>query len=443
MHMEAVDSLAEPSIDARTPATPSLLSRRVWIAIIVLGFAGQLAWGVENQFFNTFLYDNITPDPRPISWMVAASAITATLTSILMGALSDRTRTRWGRRRPFILFGYVAWGIFTAAYPSASFLQPITLAVGMAILFDCVMTFFGSTANDATLNAYVTDITSTQNRGRVVGVMEILTWVALLIVYGGAGPIIAAWGYYAFFYLIGGIVLVMGLIGGLLIKEPPLPEKPTTSYWRQIADTFSGESLRKHRAFFLILLAMGLWGAAEQVFFPYLLIYLNHYLEVPTLQASLLIFLAILIGGILLSYPVGLLVDRWGRRPMALLAVVGEMVGLLLFSLARSFPALVVAGVLWLAPITACTIATGAWSKDLFPEDKRGQFAGYVILFTVAFTMVPGPLLGGWLATRFGIPIVLNGQPGYIPTPIIFQAAGLLTLLAAIPLMIVQRKESR
>jgi len=302
---------------------------------------------------------------------------------------------------------------------------------------------FGSTANDATLNAYVTDITSAHNRGRVVGVMEILTWVALLIVYGGAGPIIAAWGYYSFFYLVGGLVLVMGLVGGSLIKEPPLPEKPRTSYWRQIADTFSGESLRKNRVFFLLLLAMGLWGAAEQVFFPYLLIYLNHYLKIPTLQASLLIFLAILIGGILLSYPVGLLVDRWGRRPMALLAVVGEMVGLLLFSLSRSFLALVVTGVLWLAPITAWTIATGAWSKDLFPEEKRGQFAGYVILFTVAFTMVPGPLLGGWLATRFGIPTVLNGQPGYIPTPIIFQAAGFLTLLAAIPLLSVRQKESR
>jgi MFS family permease len=441
--MEATDSLAEQTIETRVPVPASLLSGRIWVALIVLGFAGQLAWGVENQFFNTFMYENITPDPRPISWMVAASAITATLTSILMGALSDRTRTRWGRRRPFILLGYAAWGIFTAAYPSASFLHPLTLAIGMAILFDCVMTFFGSTANDATLNAYVTDITSTFNRGRVVGVMEILTWVALLIVYGGAGPIIDAWGYYAFFYLIGGIVLVMGLIGGVLIKEPPLPEKPTTSYWRQIADTFSGESLRKHRSFFLILLAMGLWGAAEQIFFPYLLIYLNHYLEVPTLQASLLIFLAILIGGILLSFPVGLLVDRWGRRPMALLAVLGEMVGLLLFSLARSFPALVVTGVLWLAPLTAWTIATGVWSKDLFPDEKRGQFAGYVILFTVAFTMVPGPLLGGWLSTRFGIPTVLNGQAGYIPTPIIFQVAGLLTLLAAIPLINIRRKESR
>ncbi len=119
-----------------------MLSKRIWSALIMLGFAGQLAWAVENQFFNTFMYDKITPDPRPISWMVAASAVTATVTSILMGSLSDRTRGHWGRH-PYILFGYLAWGIFTAAYPQASFLHPIALAVGLAILFDCVMTFLG------------------------------------------------------------------------------------------------------------------------------------------------------------------------------------------------------------------------------------------------------------------------------------------------------------
>jgi Na+/melibiose symporter-like transporter len=82
-----------------------MLAKRIWVAVILLGFSGQLAWAVENQFFNTFMYDRITPDPRPISWMVAASAITATVASILMGALSDRTRSRWGVRRQYILLG--------------------------------------------------------------------------------------------------------------------------------------------------------------------------------------------------------------------------------------------------------------------------------------------------------------------------------------------------
>ena len=94
----------------------------IWLAVILLSFAGQLAWGVENQYFNTFMYDNIIPDPRPISWMVAASAITATITSILMGALSDRTRSRWGKRKPYILMGYLALGSVYSSFSRGGFL---------------------------------------------------------------------------------------------------------------------------------------------------------------------------------------------------------------------------------------------------------------------------------------------------------------------------------
>ena len=412
----------------------STISRRIWIALILLGFSGQLAWGVENQFFNTFMYDKITPDPRPISWMVAASAITATLTSLLMGALSDRLRTRWGKRKPMILLGYLLWGVLTIAFPTAAFMRPVGLAVGMAIFFDCAMTFFGSSANDASLNAYIADVTTNENRGRVVGVMEIMTWIAILIVYGGAGPIIAIWGYYTFFYFIGGLVMLMGLIGGSLIRETPDLSAPQGGYWRQVLEGFHWKTLSENRNLFLLLISMALYGIAENIFFPYLIIYLNHHLQLPTLQASLLIFIAILIGGIALAYPFGLLTDKWGRKRVAFLALVLKMSGLVLFSLATTFLPLTITGIMFLSGMSAWMISTGAWSKGLFPEDKRGQFAGFVILFTVAFAMVPGPLIGSWLSTNYGTPITINGQAGFIPTPDVFQVAGLATLAAALPL---------
>ena len=419
------------------------ITRLTWTAIILLAFAGQLAWGVENQYFNTFVYDNIIPDPRPISWMVAASAITATLTTILLGALSDRTRSAWGKRKPFILAGYLAWGIFTAAFPSAALLKPVTLAVGMAILFDSIMTFFGSTANDAALNAYITDVSDQHNRGRVVGVVQIMTWVAILIVYGASGMIIDAWGYYTFFYMIGGLVFLLGLIGGLMVREQPDPTPPPASFWRQISDTFRGETLRANRSLFLLLFSLSLYGIAEQIFFPYLIIYLNHYLELPTLDASLVIFVCILVGGILLAYPFGLLADRIGRKRLALGAILLKMVGLLLFSLTKDMLLLVVTGTLWLAGMSAWMISTGAWTKDLYPEEKRGQFHGYFILFTVAFTMVPGPLLGGWLSSTYGISTIIDGQAGFIPTPLIFQVAGVATLVAALPMLLMHEKRRR
>jgi MFS family permease len=418
-----------------------MLNRRTWIAIIILGFLGQLAWGVENQFFNTFVYSTITPDPRPVSWMVAASAVVATFASVFMGAFSDRIRPRWGRK-PFLLIGYLLWGITTAIFPTAAFFHSIGLAIFMAILFDCIMTFFGSSSNDSVFNAYIADITTVENRGKVVGVLEILTWVALLFVYGGAEIVIKALGYYAFFYILGGLVFVLSLVANLLLKEPPLPkEAPKGSYWSQIADTFRWSSLKKQRDLLFLFISITLWGIAQNIFFPYLMIYINTYLNIQPLQASLIVFFAILLGGIATAYPFGLLTDRWGRKNVALVAVVGEMIGLIAFSLARSLPALIITGILWLAPISAWTVSTGAWSKDLFPEDKRGQFAGYVILFSVALTMVPGPILGSWLITTFGIPTVIAGKAGFIPTSLIFQVGGVATLLALIPLLRIGKKK--
>jgi MFS family permease len=407
-----------------------------WTALILLGFSGQLAWAVENQFFNTFLYDRITPDPRPISWMVAITAIVALVTTLLMGTLSDRTRSRWGRRRPYMLAGYILWGLFTAAFPFAAFFQPVALGVAMAILFDSLMSFCGSTANDATFNAWVTDITTTENRGRTLGILEILKWVALLITYGGAGLAVTAFGYFTFFYLIGGLVIAMGIVGGILAKEPPIPEEaPKEGFFKQISGNFRWESLRTHRTLLLILVSVMLWNIAFNVFFPYLMIYLQHFLEVDTLSSSLVIGVSILVGGILMGYPLGLLADRWGRRPVALLSVGLEFAGLLAFSFARSVPALIATGILWILPMAAWSIATSAWEKDLFPEEGRAQFQGYEILFRVTLTMIPGPLLGGWISSRWGIPTILDGKNGFIPTPLLFQVAAFATLLAAIPLL--------
>jgi MFS family permease len=307
----------------------------------------------------------------------------------------------------------------------------------MAILFDCLMTFFGSTANDAALNAYVADVTSLENRGRVTSVLELLTWVAILIVYGGAGLLIQFWGYDTFFYIIGGLVFFLGLVGGLLLREPGLPAPPETGYWRQIIETFRWKSLVAQRDFFLVLIGISLWAVAQNIFFPYLLIYLQHYIKLDTLNASMLVAIAILVGGILVAIPLGLVVDRWGRKPVALAAVLAELIGLLLFSFSTSMLALTISGILWLMPLTAWTIATQAWSKDLFPEDKRGQFAGYYLFFWVAVPMILGPLTGGWLSARFGIATVINGQPGFIPTPLLFQVAAVATLLAALPLLFV------
>ncbi len=419
-----------------------LLTQKTWGMLMLLGLVGQLAWAVENQFFNTFMYDKITPDPRAVSWMVATTAVVSTLTTIFMGTLSDRTRSRWGKRRPYILVGYIAWGIVTALFPLAAKFQPIAMGIFVAILFDSILTFFGATANDGALSAYVTDVTTDANRGRIVGSLEIMKWIAFLVIYGGAGFIIAAVGYYWFFYIIGGITAIIGLVCTPFLSEEAETEPPKGTYWRQIASTFQFSSLKENGDFFKIMIALTLFMLGINVFFSYLMIYLQHYVRLSMVESSIVVGICILVGGIGASYPIGLLVDRWGRRPVAILSVFLEAIGLIVFSMGKNLPLLILGGILWLAPFAAWTISTTTWTRDLFPEEKRGQFAGYYILFNVAFTMIPGSLIGGWLASTYGLATVLDGKPGYIPTPLLFQVAGVMVLLAVIPLLTIRNKKT-
>ena len=88
------------------------LSAKFWILVLVLGLAGQFAWTIENMYLNVFLYNTVSASSDAIALMVAASGVVATLTTLFMGALSDRL----GRRRVFIVVGYLLWGVSTAAF---------------------------------------------------------------------------------------------------------------------------------------------------------------------------------------------------------------------------------------------------------------------------------------------------------------------------------------
>ena len=83
------------------------LGARFWFALVLFGLVGQIAWVVENMYLNVFIYKMFGASASDIAAMVAASAIAATLTTVLVGALADKI----GKRKIFICLGYILWGI--------------------------------------------------------------------------------------------------------------------------------------------------------------------------------------------------------------------------------------------------------------------------------------------------------------------------------------------
>ncbi|MBC8503453.1 MAG: MFS transporter [Anaerolineales bacterium] len=413
------------------------ITSRSWIVMAALALTGQIAWAVENAWFNTFVFDTITPDPRPVAWMVAASAITATLATLIMGALSDRTRSRWGKRRPYILVGYVLWGLSTILFPMVAYIKVASMAVIMVIIADSVMTFFGSTANDAAFNAWTADIATTENRGRVEGVLNMSLFVAQIISMVAAGILIDSFGYFIFFYSLGGIVMVVGLVAGSLLEDTPSDESESNisrpPFWQEFTELFKVNVLRENRDLFTLLLYIMVSSVGMQVSFPYLIVYLENFVGVTKTEFSI-IGGAVMLGSAIFAIPFGLLADRWNKRTMIGVAIVISSIGGILLSLVDTLLLLALTGLVWQAFSTASGIASVAWLKDLLPEQNRGKFLGIRMIFWIAIPMVIGPWLGSTLIQNFGIPTVTNGEAGFIPVPIIFQVGSIIALFSLIPL---------
>lgn len=418
------------------------ITRMMWFVMAGLAVTGQIAWAVENMWFNTFVYDMITPDPRPVAWMVAASAITATLTTLFMGTLSDRTRTRFGRRKPFILFGYILWGLSTILFPTVAYIKTTSLAVLMVVLADSMMTFFGSTANDAAFNAWTADVATSPTRGKVEGVLQVSTYIAQVIVTVAAGAVIDSIGYFYFFYLLGAIVMVIGMIAGGLLKEPPAPlvvKHPP--FWSEFVELFSFKTVKENKVLFMLLTFILISSIGNQVSMPYLIVYLENYLGMTKTQFSI-VGGAVMLGGAAVAIPFGILADKWNRRNMILVSVIVSAVGEVILSMMTSLPLIAITAFVWQGFIIASGVASGAWMKDLLPEESRGKFLGVRMIFWIALPMVIGPFIGSTLISNFGIPTVSNGQAGFIPVPLIFQVDAAIALSSLLVLMRINKKDA-
>ena len=412
--------------------TKTKLGANNWAAIVLLAFSGQIAWVIENSWFNTFVNDVISPDPKVISLMVAFSAITATLTTLIMGTLSDRL----GKRKMIILVSYILWGISTIVFPAAGAMKSAALAVTAVVALDCMMTFFGSTANDASFNAWLTNVTDETNRGTVSGITELFPLLAMVVTTIVSGMLIEYFGYTLFFTSMGLLVVVCGLVGGLLMKEAPIPkvegERPT--FWKQVFSGFSVRAVRENRMLFSLYFCVLVFAIAEQIAMPYQIIYftktLGYGYDVIGINLGLMVLLAGICGVFF-----GRLVDRLGKPKLLLAALFVSALGFLLVSLARDMVFLCVAIFVMAFGMVAKLIVTGAWIKDLTPPAAAGQFQGIRMIFWVLLPMVIGPFIGERIITFFGQPVVVDGKAGFLPTYLIFIAAAVVTLIALLPVL--------
>lgn len=421
------------------------LSKRIWASFLIIGLTGQFAWTIENMYFNVYLYNTISTNPNNIALMVASSAIVATLTTLVMGAFSDKL----GRRKPFISLGYIFWGLSTMAFGLISVeniakLFPAANAVAAAsavlIIMDCVMTFFGSTANDAAFNAYVTDTTTTGNRGRVESVLAVLPLMSMLIIFGAFDSMTQKGEWQKFFNIFGAIVTVTGLVSLVLLKDSKVVQSDKTEdhYLRSLVHGFKPSVIRNNPSIYLALTALGIFSIAVQVFFPYLIIYMQHYLQI---DAYAIVLGIVLIVASVVSVIGGGFIDKAGKMKFVFPSAIIMFAGLIGMFFARSMVSVIMIGSVMMSGYMLVSATLSAIVRDHTPVDKVGHFQGIRMIFAVLLPMVIGPFIGAAVIINSDSTYVDLGVVKSVPTPSIFLASAAVLLLVTIPILLLRRRK--
>ncbi|WP_254715449.1 MFS transporter [Actinomadura sp. NAK00032] len=420
------------------------LGRRLWTMLVLLGFVGQLAWTVENMYLNVFVYDTISGNPDVIAAMVAASAVAATAATLAIGALSDRL----GRRRAFIAAGYVVWGLSTAAFGLVSvdtvaqvapFADAVVVAVVTVVVLDCVMSFLGSGANDASFQAWVTDVTRTQNRGRVESVLAVMPLMSMLVVFGGFDWMTRDSQWSLFFLVIGVIIAVAGVLAWAFVRDRPV-ERQEGGYLGALVHGLRPSAMRANPGLYLALSAWCVWGISTQVFLPYLIIYLERYLDI---DGYALVLAVVLTGASAVSVLAGRVIDRIGKARFLAPAVAVYAAGLLLMPLARGMVPVIGAGLVLMSGFMLVLAPVGALVRDYTPPGRAGHVQGLRMVFAILIPMIIGPSLGAAVIKGADERYEDLGVLKHVPTPAIFLAAAAVLVLIVPPVLALRRRDAR
>ena len=191
---------------------------------------------------------------------------------------------------------------------------------------------------------------------------------------------------------------------------------------------------------------MGIFSVASQVFFPYLFIYVDHYIDMETLKFTVptaILAVVVFVGAIATLISTVILSDKKGKAPFLFPSALFFIVGLVLVYFADS-------NIIWFA-LSALIALVGygllmimlnAAIRDFTPEDKAGQLQGIRMIFSVLLPMTIGPVIAVKVTSLYATAQYTNeyGVAVDIPAPHIYLAAAAVGALIFIPLIFLSKE---
>ncbi len=372
-----------------------------WFYTFIIGlgfFTTGITWSLYNSYVPIFLREIILLKPKWYAmfgaWINLFIGIVMILDNIAaitlqpwIGAKSDKTWTKYGRRMPYLLVGIPTAAFFFIFIP---IIKDLILLLLIISCFNIAMAIYR-----APVVALMPDLIPSKHRSKANGVINLMGGIGAVyafsvgaIIYKTQGP------FYTFYYT--SIIMVIALLILLIsIKEPEVPFGADVEEKVGIIDAFREVLSDKDKSGIFMLLAIFFWFLSYNVIETWFTTYGKVILGVNEADASMALT-GFALTFILFSIPAGFIATKIGRRKTIIYGLIG-LLGILIASifvknLLELALLLTLGGIFW-AMININSIVI-VW--EIGGVSKLGAYTGLYYFFS-ALAAIIGPSIAGFI----------------------------------------------
>jgi GPH family glycoside/pentoside/hexuronide:cation symporter len=364
----------------------------LWREILYGGgnFTASMFGTIIGTWLSFFYIDTLGFNAKAIGIAMIVYSVWNAVNDPIMGYVSDRTRTKFGRRLPYVLFGAIPLGIsFILIFspPTASLTSSFSQILYYTLSL-CVYDFFFTTV---LLNweAVVPDMyPKEKDRGRIIGIAQICDILGGVVASIAIQPVFEAYGWEAMaiiFGCIGAVVMFLTVFG---IRENPKNMKVQPLNMKEsIKETF------KNRSFRICVFSVFCVEAARLLLLASVPYYAKY--AFPGVDMAATIISAIVFVSGLIFTPVALAISkRIGVKKAYIMCLICFAVVACGFFFCRSFIFCIILSVLMGLGVTGGLIMPKLLNTEIIDEDqtitgrrREGAFYGmsaFVLRFAAA-----------------------------------------------------------
>lgn len=362
--------------------------------VLGFGFFGvSVIWSLYNAYVPIFLKSTFALRSSVIGSIMAIDNIFAIVLLPFLGVLSDKTHTRLGRRRPYILFGSIWALLFIILVPYFNFYQTLAFMMLSIILLNLSMALFRSP-----VIALMPDITPSKYRSQANGIINFMGGLGALLVFFGGKPLYDT--NVALPFIMGGIMMFVAcMIVIIFIREKidagsGKGEKKISfgnslkELTANLKDVFVGE-----KSLFFILLAIFCWFIGFNALETFFTSYAKYYIGIKESTGAMILgFFSF--AFMLTCIASGFISGRIGRNRTIRIGLAIIFATLILSLFVRSFGALVAIFVVGGFGWALVNVNSLPMVVDMTTPAKVGGYTGLYYFFSQAANIVAPPAAG-------------------------------------------------